>query len=69
MSRLKKVQAQPVSKLAISVELAQTSYELRPAFKPVLNLKSPNQENTVSTSRGMHQSKISHNARSSPKSR
>jgi hypothetical protein len=69
MSRLKIFPAKPVSKLAISVELAQTSHELRPAFKPVLNLTSPKQENTISTSRGTHQSKISHNARSSPKSR
>jgi hypothetical protein len=62
----------PISKLAVTVGLAQTPHELRPAFKPVLNLKSPKGENTHSSANGIRaaaQSKTSHNAGAFRKSR
>jgi hypothetical protein len=65
----------PITKLAITVQipvLPQPAHELRPAFKPALDLKAPKRENSYSSfseDHGIRQSKISHNAKPFPKSR
>jgi hypothetical protein len=65
----------PVARLAVTVQLpasATAPHALRPAFKPVLDLKTPKRENSFAepqAGRGVRPSKNSPNAGFFPQSR